>query len=51
MIPCKITSIPNDDYNNYQPTPIDEPADQIRVLKKIESYSSKLSNPIRLVEQ
>ena len=50
VIPCKITSVPDDDYNNYQPTPIEDPADQVRVLKKIEEYSSKLKNPVKLTE-
>ena len=50
IIPCKITSVPNDEYNNYQPTPIADPDDQIRVLRRIEEFSRKLKYPLDLVD-
>ena len=50
VIPCKITSVPNDEYNNYQPTPIEDPEDQKRVLRRIEEFSAKLSEPIDLID-
>ena len=48
VIPCKITSVPDDSSNNYQPTPIEDEEDQQRLLEKIEYYSRKLSNPVKL---
>jgi len=50
IIPCKITSVADDSSNNYQPTPIADPGEQRRLLEKLEYYSRKLSNPIRLTE-
>ena len=50
VIPCKITSVAYDASNNYQPTPIEDPADQLRLLRKIESFSRHLSNPVRLTQ-
>ena len=50
IIPCKITSVPYDASNNCQPTPIEDRADQLRLLKKIESFSQHLSNPLSLTE-
>ena len=50
VIPCKITSVPDDEYNNYQPTPIADEEDQKRVLRRIEEFSRKLENPIDLVD-
>lgn len=48
VIPCKITSIADDSRNNYQPTPIADEKDRQRLLEKIEYYSRKLSNPVKL---
>ena len=48
VIPCKITSVAYDASNNYQPTPIEDPEDQRRLLEKIEYYSKRLSNPLKL---
>ena len=48
VIPCKITSIEDDSRNNYQPTPIADANDQKRLLEKIEYYSRKLANPLKL---
>ncbi len=50
IIPCKITSVKDDSSNNYQPTPITDKEDQVRLLKKIEKYSQQLSSPLKLTD-
>ena len=49
VIPCRITST-DGASNNYQPTPIEDPEGQLRVLKKIEQYSQHLLNPVKLTD-
>ena len=48
VIPCRITSVADASSNNYQPTPIEDPDGQLRLLKRIEEYSKHLSNPVKL---
>ena len=48
VIPCRITSVADASSNNYQPTPIEDPDGQIRLLKRIEEYSKHLSSPVKL---
>lgn len=48
VIPCKITSVANDEYNNYQPTPVSDPEEAERILKKIEKYSRQFDEALKL---
>ncbi|MBQ2956025.1 MAG: CapA family protein [Clostridia bacterium] len=49
VIPCKITSVEEDKYNNYQPTPVTDPDEIERILKKIEYYSRKFDQPLDII--
>ena len=49
MIPCKITSVSDESYNNYQPTPVYGEKGEA-VLRKIEKYSKKFDNYLHLTD-
>lgn len=49
VIPCKITSVENDEYNNYQPTPVTDPDEAEAILRKIERYSSHFDEALDLI--
>ena len=49
VIPCKITSVADESYNNYQPTPVTDPAKAEAVLRKIERYSAKFPESLDLI--
>ena len=49
VIPCKITSVEDDKYNNYQPTPVTDPEEAERILRKIEKYSRQFDEPLDII--
>ncbi len=51
VIPCKITSVADESYNNYQPTPVADPAEAQKILKKIEKYSTAFDTPLKLTDE
>lgn len=48
VIPCKITSVADESYNNYQPTPVTDPDEAQAILQKIERYSSHFDQALCL---
>ena len=48
VIPCKITSVADESYNNYQPTPVTDPDEVQSILEKIEKYSSHFNQTLNL---
>ena len=48
VIPCKITSVADESYNNYQPTPVTDPDEARSILEKIERYSSHFNQTLNL---
>ena len=50
VIPCKITSVEDESYNNYQPTPVTDPEEAASILRKIEKYSSHFDQMLDLIE-
>ncbi len=51
VIPCKITSVEDDKYNNYQPTPVTDPDEIERILKKIEKNSRHFRQALDLIPE
>ena len=49
VIPCKITSVEDESYNNYQPTPVTDPEEAEDILRKIEKYSRQFDEPLDLI--
>lgn len=49
VIPCKITSVEDESYNNYQPTPVTDPEEAEAILRKIEKYSRQFDEPLDLI--
>ncbi len=49
VIPCKITSVEDDEYNNYQPTPVTDKKDAERILRKIEKYSRSFDEALDII--
>jgi len=50
VIPCKITSVAEDKYNNYQPTPVTDPEAAADILRKIEKYSKHFDQALDLID-
>ncbi len=50
VIPCKITSVEGDKYNNYQPTPVTDPEVAESILKKIEKHSRHFDEALNLID-
>ena len=50
VIPCKITSVEGDKYNNYQPTPVTDPEEIEAILKKIEKNSRHFDEALNLID-
>ncbi len=49
VIPCKITSVEDESYNNYQPTPVTDPEEAEDILRKIEKYSRQFDEALDLI--
>ncbi len=49
VIPCKITSVEDDKYNNYQPTPVTDPDEIERILRKIEKNSRHFKQALDII--
>ena len=49
VIPCKITSVEDESYNNYQPTPVTDPDEAEDILRKIEKYSRQFDEALDLI--
>ena len=49
VIPCKITSVEDESYNNYQPTPVTDPDEAESILRKIEKYSRQFDEALDLI--
>lgn len=49
VIPCKITSVEDESYNNYQPTPVTDPDEAEAILRKIEKYSRQFDEALDLI--
>ncbi len=50
VIPCKITSVEDESYNNYQPTPVTDPEKARAILEKIEKHSRQFDKSLDLVD-
>ncbi len=50
VIPCKITSVEDESYNNYQPTPVTDPDEAKAILEKIEKHSKQFDKTLNLVD-
>ena len=49
VIPCKITSVEDESYNNYQPTPVTDPEEAEKILRKIERNSRHFDEALDII--